>query len=374
MKRFVIFGGMLSLLLGAMGCSSAMYGSKGSYASDDLYGTHDKTEIARKQQAKAEAEKAEAEARQAEWEARLAQAKAQSAESEYQNYMASADYDTEYGRRLRGLEASDDYYTPSDAEEVHYTFTYASAYEPAYYDVVVVGNQVYVEPKYVSSMYGIWGATIYVDPWYYGWNTPWIYPYSPWAWGPYGYYNWYWSPWSLWYASWYSPWYNPWYNPWYWPGGYYPHYHPYPPHHPPFNGGHRPNYHPGGGGGRHPAHKPASTKGGAPVYNGGGRNQNVNRGGDGKGNSWNTGGYKPSERNDRRNNNGSGVTPSRGDNTNKSGYTGGSSSGRRGPTTGNPSGTTSRGGNFNQGSHGGGGFSGGGMRGGGFTGRSSRGR
>ena len=63
MKKLKILFGTLVLAAGLAGCSSAYYASSG-YANDDLYSLHDKTAIARKQQAKAEAEKAAAEAKQ----------------------------------------------------------------------------------------------------------------------------------------------------------------------------------------------------------------------------------------------------------------------------------------------------------------------
>lgn len=62
MKKLKILIGTLVLAAGLAGCSSAYYASSG-YANDDLYSLHDKTAIARKQQAKAEARKAAAEAR-----------------------------------------------------------------------------------------------------------------------------------------------------------------------------------------------------------------------------------------------------------------------------------------------------------------------
>ena len=64
MKKLKILIGTLVLAAGLAGCSSAYYASSG-YANDDLYSLHDKTAIARKQQAKAEAEKAAAEVKTA---------------------------------------------------------------------------------------------------------------------------------------------------------------------------------------------------------------------------------------------------------------------------------------------------------------------
>ena len=59
MKKLNILIGTLILSAGLAGCSSSYYASSG-YANDDLYALHDKTAIARKQQAAAEARKAEA--------------------------------------------------------------------------------------------------------------------------------------------------------------------------------------------------------------------------------------------------------------------------------------------------------------------------
>ena len=67
------------LCAAATGCSSAYYNS-GGFAYDDLYEIHNKTEIAKREKAEAEAQKAEAEARRAQWEALIAQAQADDAE------------------------------------------------------------------------------------------------------------------------------------------------------------------------------------------------------------------------------------------------------------------------------------------------------
>ncbi|MFQ7502780.1 MAG: hypothetical protein ACLRMJ_05955 [Alistipes finegoldii] len=82
------------------GCSSSYYASSG-YANDDLYALHDKTAIARKQQAAAEARKAEAEARRAEWEAKIAEAQALAAENGYYHESSSNPYNDISGRYVR---------------------------------------------------------------------------------------------------------------------------------------------------------------------------------------------------------------------------------------------------------------------------------
>ena len=112
MKKLNILIGTLILSAGLAGCSSSYYASSG-YANDDLYALHDKTAIARKQQAAAEARKAEAEARRAEWEAKIAEAQALAAENGYYDESGSnpyndilADtYESAYARRLRGFES-----------------------------------------------------------------------------------------------------------------------------------------------------------------------------------------------------------------------------------------------------------------------------
>lgn len=227
MKQFKVFIGILLLSAGAVGCSSTFRAATG-YASDDLYAVHDRTEIARRQQAEAEAQRAAAEARKAEWEARIAEAEAAAAENRYYEYTSpdanpyesilADDYESAYARRLRGFE-SPTYKMPSSYLDARYSsaFTYASAYDPAFYNIIISGDQVWVEPKYITSMFGTWGGTVLWDPWYYGWTRPWgpSFAFGSWGWSV-GWNAWY-NPWYYgWYGSW-GPWYASWYDPWWGP-------------------------------------------------------------------------------------------------------------------------------------------------------------
>ena len=212
MKKIHLILGTVVLAGSLSACSSAYFASA-SYASDDLYATHDRRQIALEKQAQAEARKAEAEARKAEWEALIAEAEAAASENRYYEYKADVnpydavladDYESAYARRLRGFE-SPTYRMPSSYINARYSseFNYVSAYDPAFYNIVISGDQIWVEPKYITSMFGTWGGTVIcADPWYYGWTRPWN-----WGWG--------WS-WSTWYNPWYySSWYNPWWA-WNW--------------------------------------------------------------------------------------------------------------------------------------------------------------
>ena len=222
MKELRLWIAAVVAAAGLASCSSAYYAASG-YAGDDLYVQHDRAQIARKQQAEAEAKKAEAEARRAEWEARIAEAQAAAAENDYYEYRSADsnpyqsiladDYESAYARRLRGFE-SPTYRMPSSYINARYSsaFTYASAYDPAFYNVIVMGDEVWVEPKYITSMFGSWGTSVVLlDPWYYGWSWPWGPSFSIGSWG--------WSfGWNAWYRPWYAGWYSPWYDPWWGPG------------------------------------------------------------------------------------------------------------------------------------------------------------
>ena len=293
MKQFKVLIGIASLMVGAVGCSS-LYQASAGYASDDLYAVHNRTEIARKQQAEAEAQRAAAAARKAEWEARIAEAEAAAAENRYYEYTSpdanpyesilADDYESAYARRLRGFE-SPTYKMPSSYLDARYSsaFTYASAYDPAFYNIVISGDQVWVEPKYITSMFGTWGGTVLCDPWYYGWTRPWgpSFSFGSWGWSfgwnawynPW-YYSWY-GPWGPWYSSWYDPWWGPGWHGWYgWHG------HPYWAHG--WHGGvpHR-NYYANPGGRNLRGYTPGRTTSGR-TYGVGSSRYNSSRGNSGR--------------------------------------------------------------------------------------------
>ena len=239
------------------GCTSSF---QTATISSDLYQVHSRTEIAERQKAEAEAAKAEAEARKALWELKLAEAKAAAAEAEYNQTLfvggssvsndfssvLADDYESAYARRLYGFD-SPTYRMPSSYYNLRYSdaYFYASAYDPAFYNVMVAGDQVWVEPKYVTSMFGSWGAAVVPTySWYYGWNYPFN---STWWTGYYPRYSWY---------GWGYPYYGP-YPPYF--GGVPSR--PRPPH---YVGGkpHRPNV----------AHRPNTSRpGGSPSFSGGSR-------------------------------------------------------------------------------------------------------
>lgn len=245
-----------SILMSA--CSSAFYSTVN--AGDGMYGIHDKIEIANKQRERAELQRAQAEARRAEWEALLAEAQARAAQEEYDNYssepnymsVVSDTYESAYARRLYGFRSST-YRLPSSYYDFQYgqAYNYVTAYDPAFYNIMVSGDQVWVEPKYISSMFGTWGATnitMSVGNWYFGWGAPYYYGHGAW-WG-YPHYSWWDWNWGICY--------NPYYNWWGygWGPSWHHHYHPHwgwgPGYYPPHHGVGRPPHHTGHGGGLQP--------------------------------------------------------------------------------------------------------------------------
>ncbi len=256
MKRFLTILTAVSASVLMSGCSSAFYSSVN--AGDGMYGVHDKIAIANQQRERAELQRAEAEARRAEWEARTAEARARAAEEEYYDYpnytsVVADTYESAYARRLRGF-SSPSYRLPSSYYDFRYgdAYNYVTAYDPAFYNIMVSGNEVWVEPKYISSMFGTWGATnvtFAVGNWYFGWSSPYYYNYGAW-WG-YPHYSWWDWNWSICY----NPYYNWWGYGW-GPSWHYHHYHPHwswgPGYYPPHHGVGRPPHHNSGFGGQPP--------------------------------------------------------------------------------------------------------------------------
>lgn len=354
MKRLKI---AYALILAAMltGCSSAYFASGGSQSfSDDMYATHDRARIAQQQKEQAELRKAEAAARQAEWEARLAEAKAAAAESSYyasqsenpyRSVLADS-YESAYARRLYAFD-SPSYNLPSSYWSLRYspTYNYVSAYDPAFYNVIVMGDNVWVEPKYITSMFGTWGlptastafyaAGLY-NRWYYDWGYV---PYYSWAWG-YPRYSWrFYDP----YYSWNFGW--GWHGHGYWgyPGWGYPGWGP--GFHPHYALGH--GHGPAGGNWSRPGQRPG-------IYSGG-----YNRGGGAARPSYNVGGNRPASGGNQMNgaaNRGSGAASVKRGSTTPAG----SSSGTRGSNNGS-SGRNSNGGSssFNRSNSGGSSYNGG---------------
>ena len=238
---------VVTLLLG--GCTAMMNSS--SYGSSDLYISDNRERVARDLMADAEAAAEIA-----------AQAESFAAQSrvDYTTVLAD-DYQSAYARRLQGFtsptyQLPSSYYSLSTSEAMYY----ASAYDPAFYNVMVSGDQVWVEPKYITSMFGTWGATnvtygLYSDPWTYGWS----YYTDPFYYSWWGYPRYSWSDWN--WTICYGPYWGPGYYPYY-PGyypyyPYYPGYYPiYPPHHP-APPPHRPGkpHHPDGGKGNLNGHR-----------------------------------------------------------------------------------------------------------------------
>lgn len=236
--RTIQLWGLSAIAMLLTSCSAAF---QSAAIGDDIYNTHSRTAIAQKQQRAAEVAAAEAESRRAQWEARLAEARAAAAEQEYyENTIANAteqyqsakitnivadDYESAYARRLLGFE-SPTYRMPSSYYALRYSdaFNIASTYDPSYYNVMVAGNEVWVEPKYVTSMFGSWGASI-VSPyssWYFGWSYPrywnnWWYGYPHYGWYDYGWWDPYWG---------YFPPHHHHHYPHYGGGGYHHHWQP----------------------------------------------------------------------------------------------------------------------------------------------------
>ena len=327
MRRFVTVVVISVEVLLLSGCAAAWQNV--SY-SDDLYFVHNKIAIANRQKAEAELAKAQYEAQQAQYEANLAKIKAEATkqgiavndESLFNGFDAvlADSYESAYARRLYGF-SSPTYRMPSSYYSLRYSdaFFYASAYDPAFYNVMISGDMIWVEPKYITSMFGSWGAVAVPSySWYYGWNDPFYYWNNPYR------YRWSWN-WS-------------WNYPYCWGWGYpYPHHHhhrpPYhrPPHH------HHPPHHGSVGNTGHHHNRPGMVVGRNP-----GASRPVDRGGN----------VRPSAPS-----NGRVTQPAyRGGSSSSNHYGSGNSSYRSGSSSSN-SNSSSRGSNSGGSSHSGGGGS-----------------
>lgn len=235
MKRF---NSILAIVLASIlmsGCSAAYYATVS--AGDGMYGEHDKTAIANRERQRTE---------------QVAQMIDQiynntDSELNYSSVLADT-YESAYARRLQGFR-SPTYRLPSSYYDFRYgeAYSYASAYDPAFYNVMVSGDQVWVEPKYISSMFGTWGATnvtFVVGNWYYGWASPYHYNYASW-WG-YPHYSWWDWNWNICYNP-YGSWWGYGWNPAWYYGCHYPHWGWGPGYYPPHHGVGRPPHHGHGG-------------------------------------------------------------------------------------------------------------------------------
>lgn len=338
----------LTAVLGSVfilgGCSSTAY-SSGSGRSDDLYGTHNRRALAERERIEAEAAQAREEARLARIRAMLAEAEANQLEYEYYDRSGNPytdiladDYESAYERRLRGFQ-SPTYKMPSSYYNYRYgsNYHYASAYDPSFYNVIVMGDEVWVEPKYITSMFGTWGSPSYNFS--FGWGTPYwglganyYWGWRDYYWGPH-----YWGPSYNWSFNW------GWYGYPYW--GYWPHHH-----HNHYYGGryrgdvvHRPSTPTWSNGYRNPSYvSSGSSSSGRPISSSSGRGSAL-----GGGSSSSSGGRGSAIS--------SGSTSGRGNSggSYNSGSSGSSSSSGRGGSynsSSSSSGSSSRGGSYNSGS------------------------
>ena len=192
-------------------CNATVY-SSASASTDDLYAVHDRKALAQQrleQQARRlEAQKAALEAEEARQQRvaeEVARLHARTQGDDYDGTL-SENYEDSYERRLKGFSPSSRRTLSDDQTEANATIQYASAYDPAYYNVTVVDNNIWIEPRYVTAMFGNWGGgwSFGIGSWGWGFSPSPMYGWG-WNWGyPYYNYNWAWSP----YWSWNVPYYG----------------------------------------------------------------------------------------------------------------------------------------------------------------------
>ena len=97
------------------------------------------------------------------------------------------DYQEAYDRRLEAKTSP--YYGMNNYYNIYFSRDYAFAsmfFNDPFYNVVIVGDQIWVEPYYVSSSFYYWGRPYYRSSWYY-YSSPY---YSSYYHNPYySYYN-----------------------------------------------------------------------------------------------------------------------------------------------------------------------------------------
>ncbi len=100
----------------------------------------------------------------------------------------SDSYQDSYERRLRAM-SDPSYGMENFVTRYSDDYWYASAYDPAFYNIIVMGNQVWVEPRYISSMFltphnHSWLGVNYGFGAGFGWN--WSSWYNDYSFSPYG--------------------------------------------------------------------------------------------------------------------------------------------------------------------------------------------
>lgn len=231
-------GYCMTLLFGTLlltQCASMRSAQTQTFAGDDLYETLDTEELKRQEEAAAARRRAPLDKYVA---SILSEAEGKTpAETgnPYRSILAD-DYQTAYERRIYGMQ-SPTYQMPSSyaTATTRQSFIYATAYDPAQYNIIVSGDQVWVEPKYITSMFGTWGGTPFGYTYFSYRYAPYYSPY--WGWRTYP--CWgdpYWgTPWWGFTESWYyagmgfhHPWWGYGWGGYGWGWGYYrPHNHRY---------------------------------------------------------------------------------------------------------------------------------------------------
>ncbi len=230
------------------GCSQRAFNAV-SYEGDDMYGTLSRSAVQQEELARAEAQRLAIERRREAWSQALGltEGGATTSSSALPSSVVvnQLSYDTPYGRRLSAY-YSDEYQLPESYYSMEYqerVLDQLENYDPALYDATIDDmGVVVIEPKYASSIYGVWGDYTSYPGFYGNYNPYWGY-YSYWGYPTYTYWGWGWN------RGWGSPIYDPYfaysygYPYWGFSWGYY--YPFYPP--PLYYGGYRPpHYHSAG--------------------------------------------------------------------------------------------------------------------------------